>query len=294
MRAVSPAISFAWSICGGGGVGLWTFDLWITEPLLMAAAFYATGIGRLRRRAGTGRGIHARQACCYTAGWLILVLALVSPIHRWGTGLFVIHMIEHELVMAAAAPLLVLGQPGGAFAWVLPSGLRRGLPLLLRRSGLRTVWAALTRPLTATAIQGIAIWVWHAPALFDTAVANIMLHRLQHVSFLVTGLLFWWALVRRRNPGAAAAYVSATMLHTSILGAVIALAPQILHRLQTERAAEWGIAPLQDQQLAGLIMWIPAGLVYAGTALLFLAAWVKRSGAARLASANSEICDAAH
>jgi putative membrane protein len=287
MRAVSPAVSFAWSICSGEGVGLWTFDLWITGPLLLAAALYATGIGRLWRRAGTGRGIHAWQAGCYTAGWLILVLALVSPIHRWGTGLFAIHMIEHELVMAAAAPLLVLGRPGGAFAWVLPSGLRRGLPLLLRRSGLRTAWTALTRPLTATVIQGIAIWVWHAPALFDTAVANVMLHRLQHVSFLVTGLLFWWALVRRRNSGAAAAYVSATMLHTSILGAVIALAPQILYRLQTERAAEWGITPLEDQQLAGLIMWIPAGLVYAGTALFFFAAWVKRSGAARLAPANA-------
>lgn len=291
MRAVSPPISFAWSICIGEGVGLWTFDLWITAPLLLAAALYATGIGRLWRRAGTGRGIHAWQASCYTTGWLILVLALVSPIHRWGAALFAIHMIEHELVMAAAAPLLVLGRPGVAFAWALPSGLRRGLPLLLRRSGLRTAWTALTRPLTATVIQGIAIWVWHAPALFDTAVANIMLHRLQHVSFLVTGLLFWWALVRRRNSGAAAAYVSATMLHTSILGAIIALAPQILYRLQTQRAAEWGITPLHDQQLAGLIMWIPAGFVYAGTALFFFAAWVKRSGATKLCPVNAEIYD---
>ena len=169
---------------------------------------------------------------------------------------------------------------------------------MLRHSGRRTTWTALTRPLTATVIQGIAIWVWHAPALFDTAVANIMLHRLQHVSFLVTGLLFWRALVRRRNSGAAAAYVSATMLHTSILGAVIALARQILYRLQTERAAEWGITPLHDQQLAGLIMWIPvmwipAGFVYAGTALFFFAAWVKRSGATKLspANANAEIYD---
>jgi cytochrome c oxidase assembly factor CtaG len=288
---MSPAISFAWSICSGEGVGLWTFDLWITLPLLLAAALYAVGIGRLWRRAGTGRGIHAWQASCYTAGWLVLVLALVSPIHRWGTGLFSLHMVEHELVMAAAAPFLVLGRPGGAFAWALPSRLRRALPLLLRRSRLRTIWGALTGPLAATVIQGIAIWIWHAPALFDTAVANIMLHRLQHVSFLATGLLFWWAVVRRRNSGAAAAYIFATMLHTSILGAVIALPPQILYRLQTQRAAEWGMTPLQDQQLAGLIMWVPAGLVYAGTALLFFASWVKRSGAAKLAPANAEIYD---
>jgi putative membrane protein len=162
--------------------------------------------------------------------------------------------------------------------------------MLLRRS-VRTTWTALTRPLAATVIQGIAIWIWHAPALFDTVVANIMLHRLQHVSLLITGLLFWWALVRRRNSGAATAYVFATMLHTSILGAVIALAPQVLYRLQTQRAGEWGMTPLQDQQLAGLIMWVPAGLVYAGTALLFFGAWVKRSGAAKLTLANADSYD---
>lgn len=286
---MNSVISFAWSICNSEGVGLWTFDPWIIVPLLFAAALYATGIGRLWRRAGTGRGIDTWQAGSYAAGWLVLVLALMSPIHRWGTGLFSIHMVEHELVMAAAAPLLVLGRSGGPFAWALPSKLRRDLPLLLRRSGLRTAWAALTRPFAATVVQGVAIWAWHAPVLFDAAVANAMLHRLQHVSFLAAGLLFWRALLRRRNPGIAAAHLFATMLHTSILGAIIALAPQILYRLQTERAAEWDMTPLQDQQLAGLIMWVPAGLVYAGAALLFFAVWVKRSGAANFATANAEI-----
>ena len=183
---MNAAVSLASLICSGEGAGLWTFDLWITAPLLVAAALYATGIGRLWRRAGTGRGIHARQAGCYTAGWLILVLALVSPIHRWGTGLFSLHMVEHELVMAAAAPFLVLGRPGGAFVWALPSGLRRGLPLLLRRSGLRTTWAALTRPLAATVIQGIAIWIWHALALFDT-VADHCAYLNAHAETILAG-----------------------------------------------------------------------------------------------------------
>jgi putative membrane protein len=236
----------------------------------------------LWNHAGTGRGIRGPQVGCYSAGWFVLVLALVSPIHRWGTGLFSIHMVEHELVMAVAAPLLALGRPGAAFAWALPSRLRRVIPSMLRGSGLRAVWAGLTCPLTATVIHGVAIWVWHVPPLFDAAVTDVGLHRLQHVSFLATGLLFWWALVRRRDAGVAAAHLFATMLHTSILGAIIALAPHILYRLQTARAGDWGMTPLQDQQLAGLIMWIPAGLVYAGAALLFFAIWVKRSGAGRL------------
>ena len=120
-----------------------------------------------------------------------------------------------------------------------------------------------------------------------------MLHRLQHVSFLVTGVLFWWALVRCRNAGIAAAHLFATMLHTSMLGAIIALAPQILYRLQTSGAAQWGMAPLQDQQLAGLVMWIPAGIVYAGAALLWFAVWVKQSGEARLAVTETGAWDAA-
>jgi putative membrane protein len=292
MRAVTPVISFVQAMCGGETAGQWTFDLWITAPLLLSAALYATGVARLWSHAGLGRGVQGLQAGCYSAGWLVLVLALVSPIHRWGTGLFSIHMVEHELVMAVAAPLLALGRLGAIFAWALPSRLRRVLPLLLRRSGLRAAWAGLTRPVAATLVHGVAIWAWHVPPLFEAAVTNIGLHRLQHVSFLMTGLLFWWALVRRRNSGVAAAHLFATMLHTSILGAIIALAPRILYRLQTELAADWGMTPLQDQQLAGLIMWIPAGLVYAGAALLFFAAWVKRSGVGSLLVTNVGLSNA--
>ena len=122
--------------------------------LLLSATLYATGIGRLWRRAGTGRGIATWQAGCYMAGWLVLVLALVSPIHRWGTGLFSIHMVEHELVMAAAAPLLALARPGGAFAWALPSRLRRGPSAALARATAssdttaRAGWAAAARKMS--------------------------------------------------------------------------------------------------------------------------------------------------
>jgi cytochrome c oxidase assembly factor CtaG len=277
MRAVNPALALVQYICSSDGAGLWTFDLWITLPLMLSAALYGTGLTSLWRRAGAGRGVPAWCAGCYAAGWLVLVLALVSPIHRWGTGLFSIHMIEHELVMAGAAPLLVLGRPGGTFAWGLPSAIGKRLGAMLRASKLRAAWAGVTRPVAATLIHGVAIWAWHAPLLFDAAVANVMLHRLQHISFLATGLLFWWALLRRRNPGIAAAHLFATMLHTSILGAIVALAPHVLYRLQTMSALRWGITPLQDQQLAGLIMWVPAGLIYAGAALVSFALWVKRS-----------------
>jgi putative membrane protein len=279
------ALALLRSLCTAEGrVGLWTFDLWITAPSALSALLYIGGTARLWRHAGIGRGIGLWQAGCYAAGWLVLAAALVSPIHRWGGELFTIHMIEHELVMAAAAPLVVLARPGAAFAWALPMVLRRHLGLALRQSGLRLVWRIANRPLVATVAHGAAIWAWHAPPLFEAALANVLLHRLQHISFFVTGVLFWWALVRRRNHGIAAAHLFATMLHTSILGALIALAPRVLYRLQTGGAEAWGLTPLQDQQLAGLLMWIPAGTVYAGAALFCIAQWVRRSDAAGFTS----------
>jgi cytochrome c oxidase assembly factor CtaG len=278
VRALNPALAFAQYLCGSDGVGLWTFDLWVTLPLTVSAVLYGVGLTSLWRRAGLGSGIPGLRAGCFAAGWLVLMLALISPIHRWGTGLYAIHMVEHELVMAIAAPLLVLGRPGGAFAWGMPSAVLKRLGPLLRRSEVRALWSGATRPIAATLLHGAAIWIWHVPVMFDAAVTDVTLHRFQHVSFLVTGLLFWGALLRRGNPGIAAAHLFATMLHTSILGAIIALAPHVLYRLQTQSAEQWGMTPLEDQQLAGLIMWVPAGLIYAAAALLFVAAWVTRSG----------------
>jgi cytochrome c oxidase assembly factor CtaG len=114
--------------------------------------------------------------------------------------------------------------------------------------------------------------------LFDAAVASVLFHRLQHLSFLVTALLFWWSVLRRSNCGLAAWHLFVTMLHTSVLGALMALAPRVLYDAQTATAGAWGLTALEDQQLAGIIMWIPAGTVYAGAALAMTSIWIRQSG----------------
>jgi putative membrane protein len=259
--------------------GWWTFDLWITAPLVCSGLVYTTGAVRLWRRGGVGHAIVGRQAAAFAAGWLTLVVALVSPLHRAGTELFTAHMVEHELVMAVAAPLLVLARPGGAFLWAFPRPLRRRIGAGVRIGSIHGAWRALTQPLTATLLHGVAIWFWHAPPLFDDAVLNVTLHRLQHVSFLVTAVLFWWAVLRRSDRGAASGHLFVTMTHTGLLGALIALTPHVLYRAQTAAAPAWGLTPLDDQQLAGLVMWVPAGTVYAGAALACLGLWIGQSGA---------------
>jgi putative membrane protein len=254
----------------------WTLDPWVVAPLAVAALLYAAGAAVLWRR--RGHAVRFWHGVAFNSGWLTLAAALVSPIHWLGERLFTFHMIEHEIVMAISAPLLVLAKPIGTLLWGLPSRLRATAGAWAGHPAARAVWNWLTAGRNATLLHGVAIWLWHAPVFFDAAVANVTIHRLQHLSFLATGLLFWWSVLRRCDYGVASWNLFITMLHTSVLGALMTLAPHVLYRTQTMHSAEWGLLPLQDQQLAGVIMWIPAGTVYAGAALALAALWIQRSG----------------
>lgn len=255
-----------------------TLDLWIVLPLVAAALAWAAGTLRLWRRCEGARGLLARRSAAYATGWLALFAALVSPVHYLGSRLFSVHMIEHEIVMAVAAPLLVIARPLAATLWALPRGARGALARFLEGRVARRAWQVSTGGASATLLHGAALWLWHVPLFFETALANAALHRAQHLVFFVTALLFWWSMLRRCQPGRAAAHVFLTMLHMSVLGALIALVPHVLFVAQTAGASAFGLTPLEDQQLAGLVMWVPAGTIYAGACLALAAAWVKRAG----------------
>lgn len=259
-----------------GGSG-WTFDPWIVTPLIAFGVLYVAGALVLHMRSRRQGGRTWRVAL-YCGGWLSLAGSLVSPLHRLGEHLFTFHMIEHEIIMAVSAPLLVLANPIGPLLWSLPHRLRIMAGRAMRRDRVGAVWRWLSDGTVATVLHGIAIWAWHAPVLFDAAVTNVAVHRLQHLSFFVSAVLFWWAVFRRSEAGAAAWHVFITMLHTSVLGALMALAPRVLYGAQTATATAWGLTPLEDQQLAGLLMWIPAGTIYAGAALALAMVWIKQTG----------------
>jgi cytochrome c oxidase assembly factor CtaG len=137
----------------------------------------------------------------------MLLIALVSPLHRLGGVLFSAHMAQHELLMAAAAPLLVLGRPLIPVLWVLPMAWRRNVGAWAATAPVRVTWQFLTLPLVAWILHAVAIWSWHAPALYQATLDSETVHSLQHGSFLGTALLFWWALL---HP-AGLAYLIATL-----------------------------------------------------------------------------------
>jgi len=284
--AASPASAHGGHVHAAEAPG-WSFAPLIVVPLLLVAGLYLLGLVRLRQRAGRGRALLRPRALRFWAGWAILAGALVSPLHEGGERSFALHMIEHELIMLPAALLLVIARPGPVLLWGLPEAWRKALGPLLRWHG----WRTLSAPAMATAIQALALVAWHMPALFDRALRSDAWHIAQHASFVVSALLFWRAVMPEHDRAGAGLFSAICLFVTSMvgsgLGALMALAGSPWYPAYAAMGlSPLGLTPEQDQQLAGLIMWVPGGLFHLGAALLLLARWL-RADQARTLSAST-------
>jgi cytochrome c oxidase assembly factor CtaG len=266
------------ALAHGSESGAWHPEMSIWVPLLLFLGLYFAGFVRLSRRSGQGRASHRRGAILFSAGWITLAAATGSPLHQAGEHSFLMHMIEHELIMLPAALLLVLARPGPILLWAFPTSVR-GTFATIARSG-RTMWASLAAPVAATLIQGAAMWLWHMPPLFDRALDNEAWHIAQHLSFLLSSLLFWWAVAhgRRTSHGLAAFCLFLTSLIGGALGALMAFSTSPWYAPYAALGlTPAGLSPAEDQQLAGLVMWVPGGAFHAAAALYFLYQWLKAS-----------------
>jgi putative membrane protein len=279
-----PLLTAAVPVAHAGGApasnALW--QAWSLEPavlagLAVAAAAYSLGVRRLWH-AGPGAPSGPRAAA-FGAGLAVVALALVSPLDTLAEGLFAAHMAQHMLLVMVAGPLLVLGAPGLPLTVALRPRWRRRLGRLRRHPAVGAGRRLLTRPAVAWAVHVGTLWAWHLPAPYQSALGSELVHAAEHASFLGTAWLFWWVVLsrpgrRRLAPGFAVLYLFAAALQGSALGALLTLAPAPLYPLQAAASAPWGLDPLADQQLAGLIMWVPADLVYLGTAGALFMAWL--------------------
>lgn len=251
---------------------------WSWEPVTLAllaisAALYAIGARHMR----------ARNTVAFFAGIFTLFIALISPLDHLSEEFFSAHMVQHELLIIIAAPLLVLGRPLIAFLWAVPAKWRPKAGHLAATPPVAKSWHFLTGPFVTTIVHAVALWIWHLPSWYEATLRNDVIHALQHSSFLFTAALFWWALIHgrygRMGYGAAVVYVFVTAAHTGALGALIALSPNIIY--PTYRSIE-------DQQLAGIIMWIPAGVMMTTVAVALFAAWLGEAER-RVALTQSEL-----
>lgn len=255
---------------------------WGAGPLELAlvvlpAVWYALGLRALWRRAGFGRGISRRQAIAFGTGVLVLATALLGPLDAMAEALFSAHMVQHLLLILVAAPLCVLGAPVVAALMALPPARRVSVARWwMRRTWLRTLLHRITAPAVVFLLHMLALWFWHFPRPYQAALASPAVHALEHLSFFGTALLFWWTVMPPAGPprareGVGILLLGGTLMQGGVLGALLMLARTPWYPAHAEGARAWGTTMLQDQQLAGLLMWIPPAAVYlAASAWLFL------------------------
>jgi putative membrane protein len=260
----------------------WSWEPAVVVALLVSGALYVTGVARLWSNT-IGSGIRRWEVTAFAAGWVTLAIALISPLHELGGALFSAHMAQHELLIGVSTPLLVLGRPLIPFLWGLPHSWRRPIGAVTRRNGFARSWQFLSLPFVAFALHAIALWTWHLPGPYQSTLDSELMHTLQHSSFIFSALLFWWTIFRVQRTelgyGSAVFYLFATALQTGALGALLTFAPSLWYPDYATTTAAWGLTALEDQQLGGLIMWIPGSIPYVIAGLTLFARWLRESEA---------------
>jgi putative membrane protein len=224
-------------------LGRWNLDpilIGFLLAILIAYLFdnWASGPSRWRRAA-------------FYCGWTIGALALVSPLCPLSVALFSARVGQHMLLVALAAPLIALGEPGA----ILRRRLARALPA-----------DTPARPVAAAATLAVALWVWHAPAPYAATFQNDLTYWAMHVTTFGAALWFWTELLHASR-GSLGGFAAATLLTTGqmgLLGALITFAGRPLYAPHALTTYAWGLTPLQDQQFGGALMWVPAGVIFAG------------------------------
>jgi putative membrane protein len=234
--------------------------------------WYLAGLGRVLDHP---QARHQRaQAPATLAGVAALVVVTMPPLGEHLDQRLWSHMLQHLVIITVAAPLIAYGAPGRVLLAGLPPSLRRPVVTAVHRLPVRT-----SAVLSAWSVGIATIWVWHLPPAYDAAVRSEAVHLLEHLTFFLGSWFFWAALVRlARSPGkgvVAAAYVAAAVPPGAALGAVLTFADHPLYPAQAAQARAAGIDPLLDQQIAGIVMWVPLDLVYLAVAISLFARWFR-------------------
>ncbi len=241
---------------------------WVFWGLLISSLAYAIGWMRTRHH------VQWWKPLLFGVGVLILASGVLGPVAHWAHASLAGHMTQHMLLLAVVPPLVLLARPLPQFLAALPLNVRRKVgPVaghIYRLAG--------DTPVSAFVAHGLVIWLWHLPSPLQISITDPLLHDAVHLLFFITGLWFWWSLMAparlgHTGFGPAAVLAALTVMHTGMLGALLTFAPGLLY---TEHPAGFaGFSELSDQQLAGLVMWVPGGLVYVVAALVLGIAWLR-------------------
>ena len=239
----------------------WTIHWSTVIGLAALGGAYVWGARHLRagaRLAGTAPPFLRRgQQVAFFSGLLVIFLSLNGPLHDLSdTYLFSAHMVQHLVLALVVPPLLLVGTPG----WMLRP--------FLGNAKIDPVARAITKPTRCFIIFNVVISLWHLPPLYNTAMAYHPIHIVQHLTLMVASVLMWWPflsplpeLPRLSYPGQML-YCFLMVIPMSIVSIYIAMADHVLYPAYSIAPRVWDITPLSDQQIGGLIMWIPGGLLF--------------------------------
>ena len=259
-------------------LGFFVNEGWNWEPsvllgLVSIVAVYALVTWPLRRRANLGPAVPTARQAAFYLGSLVVLLALLSPLDGISDEyLFSAHMLQHVLITFIAPPLWLVGIPD----WMIER---------LQSSDIfGKVLYPITRPLPAFLIFNLSMWLWHIPGPYNTALEHEWLHILEHVIFMAAGLVGWWPVFGSRSQSeqglsslGKGVYLFLMMFPCTALAALITLSSRQLYTFYGNSPLQLGLSPLFDQQIGGLLMWLPPDLLFMLTSLIFLNQWLSHS-----------------
>lgn len=276
----------------GSVLGNWTFEPSVLAGVVLTGIFYATGVQELDRRHKLGRLVKQRHIVSFALGLLAILLALVSPIDALSAQLFSVHMFQHVLLLSIAPPLLLLGKPVPVLLVGLPRPLVLWVARFHRRSAsLRWLVRCVTSPAVTWIVFSGVMLIWHLPAFYQAALFYPGIHLAEHVCYLVAGLLFWWVALQpfpgrpRLAYGWRMLYTATAMLPGSGLGLLFLTVSTPVYSFYADLPRLWGIGALDDQSMAGLVMWLFGDTILLGAAGWFFVAMLERHEQSQLAKA---------
>src|SRR6185503_12797208 len=255
----------------------WRVDPAAALVLVLLLAWYARGAWQMRGPRGlvgratppvpVGRRYLANwnETVCFLGGWTVLAIAFFSPLDTVSGALFSAHVLQHELMLQLAVPLMILGRPRAALLQALPPRWAQEVTWRMEESTPRGAGEMLAHPWVAWSLHMLALWTWLMPAPFDAAMRHGSVHAIQHFTLIGTGLLLWWSLlygpqrpVRRRD---VALLLFMFVLGRISLGALMVTSGRLWYQVYQRTTQAWGFAPIEDQDLGAVALWVPAMLI---------------------------------
>ena len=261
----------------------WDLRIEIIATLVLMGCIYTRGWWHLHRQpANRNRLANGWRLAAYLGGLFILGVALMSPIDVLGGQLFFMHMIQHLLLVMIIPSLLLLANPLPFLMWGRPARPRHQVGRLLSRgSAFRRGLYTLTAPGLVWMAFVAFLLGWHDPNAYDAALRSDLIHDLEHLTFFVTAMLFWWLIIgagprlRSLSRGVRLALLLVTVPVNMAAGVVIAFASQPIYTYYTTVPRLWGITAELDQMIGGVIMWIPGSMMYLLAALIIISRMIQ-------------------